>query len=250
MSAAELVYGINPVAALLADERRPVDDLWVIKGRLNPRQESLVEQARARGVRPRFVDKATLDRLSERGTHQGIAARGGAKPQRSWESLLDRVEQSPDALLVLLDGVEDPHNLGAILRSAEAFGAMAVAQPKDRSAPLSPVAVKASAGAAERMDLVKMTNLARAIEELQELGVMVIGLAGDEGSQDLTSVDLTGRIALVMGNEGKGLRRLTRERCDVLAAIHMAGEVGSLNVSVATGVALYEAARQRASGRR
>jgi 23S rRNA (guanosine2251-2'-O)-methyltransferase len=158
------------------------------------------------------------------------------------DELLDRSEAPP--LLLVLDGVTDPHNLGACLRTADAAGALAVIVPKDKSATLNATARKVACGAAEVVPLVAVTNLARTLEKLQKRGVWIVGTAG-EASQELYSQDLSGPIALVMGAEGKGMRRLTREHCDYLVRLPMAGSVSSLNVSVATGVCLFEALRQR-----
>ncbi|MBF0418233.1 MAG: 23S rRNA (guanosine(2251)-2'-O)-methyltransferase RlmB, partial [Magnetococcales bacterium] len=170
----------------------------------------------------------------------------GARVQPTWDALLDRLDGLEAPILLLLDGIEDPRNLGAIIRSAEAFGVEAVVLPRDRSAPLSGVAVKASAGAAERVDVIRVTNLARAMNELKEYGVRVIGLDGEAGAT-LQDGTWRGALAWVLGSEGQGLRRLTRERCDAVVAIPMAGGVGSLNVATAAGIALYETRRGRAA---
>ncbi|ABK42942.1 23S rRNA Gm-2251 2'-O-methyltransferase [Magnetococcus marinus MC-1] len=245
MSDETKIHGVNPVQALL-ESGRPVSSLWVLKGRHGKRVEEMIEGFRARGVPIQFCERTAMDRMADGGAHQGVIARCAPREAMSWDDLLDVVEKAKQPLLVILDGVEDPHNLGAIMRSAEAFGALAVILPKDRTAPLNAGAIKASAGAAERLDLIRVTNLARAIEQLQQRNVWVIGLAGEAGAPLIGTLDCKGPLALVMGNEGSGLRRLTRERCDQLAAIPMGGGVGSLNVSVATGVALYEVLRQRA----
>ncbi|MBF0184763.1 MAG: 23S rRNA (guanosine(2251)-2'-O)-methyltransferase RlmB [Magnetococcales bacterium] len=235
----EIVYGLNPVLALLADGSRVVESVTILKGGHGPRLQEVVDLARQRGLRPHFVERLVLDRLTQRGVHQGVAARVGLRPQPSFESLLQRLSTLPQAVLLLLDGVEDPRNLGAVLRCAEAFAASAVLLPRDRSAPLSSLAIKAAAGAAERVDVVRVVNLARAIEALQEVGVQVTGLAA-EGQQSIRTFAFADKVALVLGSEGKGLRRLTRDRCDHLLSIPMSGQVGSLNVAVAAGVALYE----------
>ncbi|MBF0371196.1 MAG: 23S rRNA (guanosine(2251)-2'-O)-methyltransferase RlmB [Magnetococcales bacterium] len=240
-----VIFGVHPVMALLQDNQRPVESVSVQKGLKGGRMQELVELARARRIKPRFVDRHTIERLCPRGAaHQGVAARAGVRRQLDWAGLLDRIDAADDPLLVILDGVSDPHNLGAVIRSAEAFGALAVVTPRDRSAPLSGVAVKASAGAAERLDVVRVTNLARAMEKLRDRGMTLLGFAG-EGETSLDQADMKGSVALVMGGEGKGLRRLTRDKCDALIAIPLTGITSSLNVSVATGIALYEAGRQR-----
>ncbi|MBF0462464.1 MAG: 23S rRNA (guanosine(2251)-2'-O)-methyltransferase RlmB [Magnetococcales bacterium] len=237
-AATDFVYGLNPVLALLADHQRVVESITFLKGGHGNRLQEAIELARQRGLRPHFADRSTLDRLSQHAVHQGVVARVGVRRQPSFDDILDRVQQATDCLLVLLDSIEDPRNLGAVIRSAEAFGAMAVILPRDRTAPLSAVAVKASAGAGERVDVVRVINLARAIVELQDRGVQVYGLEA-EGAQTLDTVAFSGSVALVLGSEGTGLRRLTREKCDALLAIPMAGGVGSLNVAVAAGIGLY-----------
>ena len=240
----DFVYGINPVLALLTDLNRSIESISILKGGHGKRLLEAVSMARSRGLRPRFVERVVLDRMTDFAVHQGIVARAGLRQQPTFLQLLERIEQSDEVLLVLLDSIEDPRNLGAVIRSAEAFGAMAVVLPKDRTAPLSSVAIKASAGAGERMDVVRVVNMARAIAELQSRGVHVYGLAG-EGEGRLLNFPFSGSVALVLGGEGKGLRRLTREKCDALLAISMGGSVGSLNIAVAVGIGLYEVQRNR-----
>ncbi|MBF0382059.1 MAG: 23S rRNA (guanosine(2251)-2'-O)-methyltransferase RlmB [Magnetococcales bacterium] len=239
-----MVIGVNPVQALFTDANRPVEYLAVAKGAGGKRIQEIVDKARAQGLRTRFVDRQTLDGMSGGLAHQGVIARAGIRKQPTFKQIIAKVIDNPNTLLVLLDGVEDPHNLGAIIRSAESFGALAVILPKDRSAALSAVAAKASAGAVERLDVVRVTNLTRSIDELKEYGVQVIGLAGEE-AQAINQANLKGAVALVLGGEGKGLRRLTRDHCDSLVSIPITGGVGSLNVSVAAGIALYEVQRSR-----
>ncbi|MEO5362439.1 MAG: 23S rRNA (guanosine(2251)-2'-O)-methyltransferase RlmB [Magnetococcus sp. DMHC-8] len=245
-AASDLIHGLNPVLALLADPARVVESITFLKGGHGNRLQEAIDLARQRGLRPHFADRVTLDRLSNQGVHQGVVARVGLRRQPSWDDLLERVQAAPRAVLLLLDGIEDPRNLGAVLRSAEAFGAMAVVLPRDRTAPLSAVAFKASAGAGERLDVVRVINLARAMGELQDRGVRVYGLAA-EGGHNLADFSFSGAVALVLGSEGKGLRRLTREKCDGLLSIAMGGEVGSLNVAVAAGIGLYEVQRHHRS---
>ncbi len=238
-----VIHGINPVLALLANDQQPVESVTLQRGSRGKRFQELQQRARERGLRPRFADRRHLDEMTGGAVHQGVVARVGVRKQPRWEELLERLETVSDPLLVVLDEVSDPHNLGAVIRSAEAFGALAVILPKDRSAPLSAVAMKASAGAAARLDVVRVTNLARSIEALQRIGVSVYGLDA-EGQRTIDEMDFNGPVALVLGSEGKGLRRLTREKCDALLAIPMSGGTASLNVSVAAGVALYLARRQ------
>lgn len=230
--------------AVLRDPARPVESLTVQSGSEHRGSREALQLARERGIKVRLVDRATLDRLAGDVPHQGLALRTGLKPQPTWDDLLTRLEGAGSALLMLVDGVEDPRNLGAVLRSAEALGVMAVVVPKDRTAPLSVAAEKAAAGAAEHMDLVRVTNLARAMDDLRELGVTLYGLDGD-GDKALWQGDFVGNVALVVGGEERGLRRLTRERCDQVLSIPLQGATPSLNLSVAAGIALYEVARQR-----
>lgn len=205
------------------------------------------ELARSRDVRVREVERDDLDDLTDGGVHQGVAARAGGYPYASLEEIIAK----PDALVVVLDEVTDPQNLGAILRVAEGAGASGVVIPKDRSAEVNATVVKASAGASEHVRVVKVTNLRRALDEMKERGVWTFAAEGSEdgvpGADSVvyTKLDLKGSVALVLGSEGKGVRRLVREACDGGTYIPMLGEVSSLNVSVAAAVLLYEVRRQR-----
>ncbi|MDR6180141.1 MULTISPECIES: 23S rRNA (guanosine(2251)-2'-O)-methyltransferase RlmB [unclassified Pseudomonas] len=244
MSQLETVYGIHAVEALLRFHPRRVKQLWIAEGRREPRVDTLLELAAGQRLAVESKPRALLDELVE-GVHQGVVAQ--VSPSQVWgeamlEELLDRAEGPP--LLLVLDGVTDPHNLGACLRSADAAGALAVIVPKDKSATLTAVVRKVACGAAEVLPLVAVTNLARTLEKLQKRGLWIVGTAG-EATQEIYDVDMSGPTVVVMGAEGKGMRRLTREHCDHLARLPMAGSVSSLNVSVATGVCLFEAVRQR-----
>jgi 23S rRNA (guanosine2251-2'-O)-methyltransferase len=220
--------------------------LLLTPGRRDQRLLRLRESAVAVGIVCRDARKDDFERHAGDGVHQGVLARVRPSAALTEDFLFDTLLPglSGPALLLVLDSVTDPHNLGACLRSADAFGAHAVIVPKDHSAPLNATARKVASGAADVVPLISVTNLARALRMLQEAGIWVVGAAGESASE-LRTVDLCGPVALVLGAEGTGLRRLTREHCDYLAAIPMSGSVGSLNVSVATGVFLYEAARQR-----
>jgi 23S rRNA (guanosine2251-2'-O)-methyltransferase len=205
-------------------------------------------QARSAGVAVQRAPRATLDRLGGGVRHQDVLASVRERPAPDERNLPELVALAgADALFLVLDGVTDPHNLGACLRSAAAAGVTAVVVPKDRSAPLNAAARKAAAGGAEIVPLVRVTNLARAMEALKQAGVWTVGLAG-EASDDLYQRDLRGPLALVLGAEGEGMRRLTGERCDFLVRIPISERMESLNVSVAAGVCLFEARRQRATG--
>ncbi len=239
------IVGINPVAGALANDPARVREILVEQGSHNPRTAELLEEARRLGVRVHARPRAMLDKLSAHARHQGIVANYEVPAAKSEYDLAALLEASGDAALFLvLDGVTDPHNLGACLRSAAAAGATAVIIPKDRAVGITPVVRRASAGAVDRVPLVEVTNLARTLRELKQAGVWLTGLAG-EAEASLYDVDVKGKVALVMGGEGEGMRRLTREACDHLARIPMPGATESLNVSVATGIALFEVVRQR-----
>ncbi|WP_444891531.1 23S rRNA (guanosine(2251)-2'-O)-methyltransferase RlmB [Microbulbifer sp. DLAB2-AA] len=248
----ELVYGLHAVQALLKGSPQNVQELMLLRGRKDQRLQKIIQQAEKNDIALRFVDRRTLDdKVEEGANHQGVIALCASKTQVLDEKflfgMLEKLDQKGEApFLLVLDGVTDPHNLGACLRSAEAAGVHAVIAPKDKSAGLTPTARKVACGAAEVLPFVTVTNLARTLQQLQQAGVWIFGAAG-EATQDVYQSQLTGPMALVMGAEGSGLRRLTREYCDHLIKIPMAGEVSSLNVSVATGVCLFEAVRQRSA---
>ncbi|MBF0125159.1 MAG: 23S rRNA (guanosine(2251)-2'-O)-methyltransferase RlmB [Magnetococcales bacterium] len=245
-----LVCGIGPALALLADTTQGVESALFLRGGRGERFESVVQLARQRGIKIRFVERASLDRASAGVVHQGVVLVAALQLQPTWELFLETLQQQlvqndRSPVLVVLDGIEDPRNLGAILRSAHAFGAVAVIRTKDRAAPLNAAAEKSASGAAAYIPCVTVTNLARALDQLAALGVRLCGLAAD-ATESLIAADLTGPLALLLGGEANGLRRLTRQRCHILLSIPMeAGEIGSLNVAVAASVALYEVARQR-----
>jgi 23S rRNA (guanosine2251-2'-O)-methyltransferase len=238
-------YGLHAVLAVLRRDPGRVEGVWLAQGRHDARIGEIEQAARAGKVPCHRVAREELDEMTDGQRHQGVVARlrPAAKAEvLDFDSFLDALPGR--TLLLVLDGVQDPHNLGACLRSADAAGAHAVIVPKDNSAPLSGVATKVASGAAESVPLFRVTNLARALRALKEKGVWLIG-ATDDADQSLYDADLDGPVALVLGGEGEGLRRLTREECDILVHIPMAGSVSSLNVSVAAGVCLFEAVRQR-----
>lgn len=238
-----LIHGFHAVAAQLRHDPEGVRELYVAAGRQDARMRDLLHLAEARGVRIVFVDAARLDAMTGHARHQGVVAKVAA--QQKYLTVDDVLEGLDEpALLLVLDGVTDPHNLGAALRVADAAGAHAVIAPKDRACGLSATAIKVASGAADTVPYVVVTNLARTLRELKERGIWTIGAAGEAG-KDLYAIDQTGPTAWVLGAEGEGLRRLTRETCDVLARIPMYGAVESLNVSVAAGICLFEARRQR-----
>lgn len=234
-----IVYGVNPVAEALKAGR--VTRLLVGR-RDDQRLRGLLALAERQGVPVEQADSRELDRRSRDGVHQGVVADVSAPRQWSVDELV--AHAAAPALVVVLDGVEDPHNVGAILRSVDASGAHGLIRQTRRAAALDAVAAKASAGAVSHVAVADVVNIARAIEELKRRHVWVVGLAG-EAPQSYDAVDWTAPSAIVVGAEGTGLRRLVRDSCDFLVSIPMAGHVGSLNVSVAAGVVLFEAARQR-----
>lgn len=239
----ERACGINAVDSLLAHQAERVIQIWAAGS--GPRIQSLLERAARHGIPVQQAQPAALDKLAEGETHQGIVAEFRASEPLQEADLDEIVERAgADTLLLMLDQVQDPHNLGACLRSAAAAGVHAVIIPRDRAAGMTPAVRRAAAGAAEVVPLVEVANLARAIEHLQKSGIWCIGLAG-EAETSIYATDLKGPLALVMGGEEQGLRQLTRKRCDSLARIPMRGGTESLNVSVATGVALFESIRQR-----
>ncbi|EXJ16963.1 23S rRNA (guanosine(2251)-2'-O)-methyltransferase RlmB [Imhoffiella purpurea] len=239
------VAGIHSVRSALKFGAEGVGELWLERSRRDRRLGELADLARQGGIQVRSVDRGELDDAASGANHQGVLAWvrvPASRTERDLSAHLDRIEGAP--FLLLLDEVQDPHNLGACLRTAEAVGVHAVVAPKDNAVGLTPVVCKVASGAAETMPYYQVTNLARTMDALKSRGIWLIGTAG-EAPGDLHAADLTGPLGLVMGSEGTGLRRLTRERCDSLIRLPMLGRVESLNVSVATGVCLYEALRQR-----
>jgi 23S rRNA (guanosine2251-2'-O)-methyltransferase len=243
MSGKRILAGFHAVGARLRHAPASIEALYVDARRRDGRMAQLQQRAAELKVKVVAADPERLRGMAGEAPHQGVVAVAEQLDQvLSFEDVLNDVRA--DTLLLLLDGVTDPRNLGACLRVADAAGVQAVVVPRDRSAGLTPAALKAAAGAAEAVPLIDVTNLARAMDDLRDAGVRLIGAAG-EADSSLFELDLTGPLAWVLGAEGAGLRRLTRERCDALARIPIIGHVESLNVSVATGICLYEAVRQR-----
>ena len=242
---ASLLIGVHPVEAALASAAGQIQCLLIAAESRNSRARALADRAREQGIRVFDEPRAALDRRSGGERHQDVIAE--FVPANVWgEGDLDRLLEAIDVppLVLVLDGIQDPHNLGACLRSADAAGVGLVVLPKDRSAGLTPVARRAAAGAAEILPIVFVTNLARVLKRLKDKGIWLAGTT-DQADQSLYDVDLSGPLALVMGSEGKGMRRLTAELCDYRLRIPMLGSVDSLNVSVATAVCLYEIVRRR-----
>lgn len=251
MSAKQWIAGINAVSSAIEHDAENVREVLIEAGAKNPRLAEIEQNARRKDIDVRRVATQALDGVVGGLRHQGVVARYAAARTFGENDLQGLVESAEgQALLLVLDGVQDPHNLGACLRSAAAAGATAVVIPKDKAVQVNATVRKTSAGAADSIPVVAVTNLSRTLRELQQMGVWIYGLAGDAAAS-FHSLDLKGNVALVLGGEAEGLRRLTREQCDQLVAITMPGAarsgVESLNVSVAAGVTLFEAVRQRAA---
>lgn len=240
----DIIYGIHAIQALAENAPQRFVQIFILKGREDKRLTPLLNAMSKQGVAIQIVSQRWLDEQTDSASHQGIIAQIKSAPALQENDLADILACQPHPLFLILDGVTDPHNLGACLRSANAAGVHAVIVPKDRAAPLNAIARKVACGAAESVPLIRVTNLARTLRYLQQQNVWIVGTAG-EASQPLWQADLTGSLALIMGAEGEGLRRLTREHCNLLINIPMCGSVSSLNVSVATGICLFESCRQR-----
>lgn len=250
MSKMSWIYGLHTVQALLENEPERVLELQALSTREDARLNPIVQMARQLGLTVAFRDRSALDQLAEGGRHQGVVARVRERQPGDDNDLAELLDGLTEpALLLILDAVTDPHNLGACLRTAEAAGVHAVVAPRDKAAGLTPVVRKVACGAAELVPFMQVTNLARTLKQLKERGVWVVGTSLEDGAKPFFDTDLKAPVAIVMGAEGSGLRRLTAELCDHLAYIPMAGQIESLNVSVAAGVALFEAVRQRKSSR-
>ncbi len=235
----DLIYGLRPVVEALRSKRREVREVLDSIG-----DKEIAAEAAARGIPTKRTSRERIEALVPGAVHQGVVARVGPYPYSGLEEIL----ALPDPLVVVLDGVTDPRNLGAVLRAADGAGASGVVIPKDRAAGVTPVVVKASAGASEHMLIARETNLRRALEKMKEAGVWVYAAEGGApggGATAYTDLDLSGPVVFVLGSEGRGIRRLVREGCDGTVSIPMGGAVSSLNVSVASAVLLFEARRQR-----
>jgi 23S rRNA (guanosine2251-2'-O)-methyltransferase len=246
VSEPRIVAGLHSVRNVLRHGADSIREAFVDGQRRDRRLKELLSELQRAGIKPKQVSREELDRLAAGINHQGIvvmALAPAAIGEKQLPEILDKAEEP--LLILILDGVQDPHNLGACLRTADAAGVDVVIAPKDRSAGLTPVACKVASGAAESVPFVQVTNLARTMKQLAgEYRAWIVGMAGEAGD-NLQQMQLDGNLAIVMGGEEKGMRRLTRDHCDALASLPMMGSVESLNVSVATGVALYEVVRQR-----
>ena len=244
------IFGVNPVLEALRAKRRAIREITIADGTKDARLAPLIEVARAEHVPVHYVPRKQLYRATGNAVHQGVVSRIAAAEYTDVDELLESIDQlgrnGTPPLVMVLDGVEDPHNLGAILRTAECAGVHGVFVPERRAVGLTESVGKASAGAIEYVPVARATNLSRLIDQLKERNLWVVGTAAD-ASTDYTDWDWTRPSAIVMGSEGSGLHRLVREHCDALVRIPVRGQIGSLNVSVATGIVLYEALRQRAA---
>lgn len=244
MVMSEIIYGIHAAQSLLERNPHRFLDVYMLKGRDDRRLQQLVQQLEHFGIVVQLASRQWLDKKVNGAMHQGIVARVQRKQQYQENDLLALLEEQTEPLLLMLDGVTDPHNLGACLRCADAAGVHAVIVQRDRAAPLNDTAKKVACGAAETVTLIRVINLARTLRLLQEHHVWIIGTVG-EANHHLYQSKLSGPLALVIGSEGEGIRRLIRKHCDELISIPMAGAIPSLNVSVAAGICLFEAMRQR-----
>lgn len=244
-----VIYGINAVAEALKARGRSFEWVGVAKERHDLRLQRVIDDCRRNGVAVRLMGRPELDRMAGNNAHQGVVAVTSGKQYNELDDLI-AAKRGKHTLLVLLDGIEDPHNLGAILRTADAAGADGVVIPERRAVGVTPTVIKASAGASEHLPIAKVTNIARTVEELKEKNIWVVGL-DERGSKDYDGIDYNMDCGIVLGAEGKGVHDLVKKKCDFLVSIPMLGKMSSLNVSVAAGVMLYEIVRQRkASGSR
>ena len=237
------IYGINAVAEALKARGRAFEWVGVAKERHDLRLQRVVDECRRNGVAVRFLARPELDRMAGNNAHQGVVAVTSGKQYNDLDDVV-AAKRGQYSLLVVLDGIEDPHNLGAILRTADAAGADGVVIPERRAVGVTPTVTKASAGASEHLPIAKVTNIARTVEELKDRNLWIVGL-DERGTQTYDSLDYNMDCAIVLGAEGKGVHELVRKKCDFLVSIPMLGKVASLNVSVAAAVVLYEIVRQR-----
>ena len=246
----EWIYGRRPVLEVLKAGRRHLYEAALpAEGRDAPEVAEARGALLSRGVPVKAMDREALDALCEGGNHQGVAVRVGGFPYISLEQVLHDVKERPDAVVLFLDHIEDPQNVGSLLRTADAAGVTGVVLPEDRAAGVTPGVVRASAGASEHMRVARVVNLVRAIKDVQGAGAWVTGLDFGADARPHTAVDFKGRVGLVVGSEGKGISRLVRESCDFVACLPMRGRVESLNAGVAGGIALYEILRQQGLGK-
>jgi 23S rRNA (guanosine2251-2'-O)-methyltransferase len=238
-----VIYGIHAVSEALKSGARSFDYVGVSRERHDQRMQRIIDDSRASGVQVRFLQREELDRIAKVQTHQGVVAVTSSKQYADVDTLLEH-RKGEYSFFLVLDGIEDPHNLGALIRTADGAGVDGVVIPERRAAGLTGTVVKASAGASEHLPIARVTNISRTLDEIKERNVWTVGL-DERGTQSYTDLDYNMHCAIVLGAEGKGLHDLVRKRCDFLVSIPMAGQVPSLNVSVAGAVVMYEVARQR-----
>lgn len=247
----DLIFGVHVAKQMLENSPDKILEVLVQSGKASERLADELALVERQGISIQFIEKQKLDVLCDNGNHQGLVLRCRPieqKNEKQLDSFLKELMASePAPLILVLDNITDPHNLGACLRSAAAAGVHAVVLPKDKSASINPTVRKVAAGAADTLNIFVVTNLARSLDKLKDAGIWLVGTALDDKAQNLYQCDLSGAIAVVMGSEGQGLRRLTQDKCDYLCYLPMVGEMQSLNVSVATGICLFEALRQRKS---
>ncbi len=245
MSQSQIIFGFHPIISQLRQSSRSIQEIYLDNERNDPRTKEILELAKENNIRVLMIDRTRLDGIAPQSKHQGVVAKiiPLVIPYKTVEDILESNLTEP-AFFLILDGVEDPHNLGACLRVADGMGVHAVIAPKDRAVGLNATVRKVASGAAESVPFIVVTNLARTIRELKNRGVLVIGTAED-GTESIYETSFKGPIAVVLGSEGNGLRRLTKEVCDFLIKIPMLGTIESLNVSVASGIVLSEIRRQR-----
>lgn len=239
----DIIFGIHAVSEAMKSRERSFEYIAIAKDRSDPRIQRIIDDARISGMAVRFVPREEIDRETRTRTHQGVMAFTSRKKFSDLDDILDN-KRGKHSFVLVLDSIEDPHNLGALLRSAEGAGVDGVVIPERRAAGISGTVVKSSAGASEYLSVARVVNIARALEDLKERNVWVVGL-DERGTQSYDEIDFNMDCALVLGAEGKGLHDLVRKKCDLLVSIPMMGQVSSLNVSVAGGVVMYEALRQR-----
>lgn len=243
-----IIFGINPIAQLLKDNPEKILEISVGLEKKDQRTQNIMDMAKHSGIAVQRIDIKKLDKLFPEENHQGIIAKIKPTPTLSESDIPDLLRNNSNPLFLILDGVQDPHNLGACLRTADGAGVTAVIIPRDNATGITPVVRKVASGAADTVRVVQVSNLARVMRDLQEKGVWIVGTSAD-CDKNIYDLDLTGAIAIVLGAEGVGMRQLTAKHCDFLAKLPMLGQVESLNVSVATGVCLYEAVRQRGAAK-
>jgi 23S rRNA (guanosine2251-2'-O)-methyltransferase len=236
------IYGVHAVHEALLSGRTPIERIHISRGATTPTIKDVIDLAKEKGIPVRHEDRSTIDRMAPGARHQGVVAIAGEFPYAPFAALFERTPP----FVVVLDGVEDPHNLGAVIRTAEGSGASGILVPERHSAPLGPAVSKTAAGALAHLPVVRATNLVRAIDELKERGLWIVGV-DPAGDRLWTDFDYTGPIAITLGGEHKGIRRLVREHCDALVRLPMRGKIASLNISVAAGIVLYEVVRQRSA---